>query len=207
MKKIISLLLMVLVAVSPIAFLVSCGGEKALEATTAEPTTAAPTEATTTAAQTTPAPTTATTTATTAPAIVSEYSYVNNDIGLKLKTPAGWAVAAASPFMVVDNSTNNNITIVEEQRGGYTINDYIGLTAQNLTLYYTQIGYVDIAANETYAATLGGISCTVLPIAVTANGVPMMQYMYFIENGDNVVEVTVTVVNGAAPSAFEAMFE
>ena len=212
MKKILSLLISVIMVVSSIVLLVSCGGEKTPETTTAEPTTASTTEATTTAAPTTATttaePTTTLTTATTAaPAVVNEYTYVNNDVGLKFKAPVGWVVGATSPFMVADNSTGNNITIVEEPLGGYQIPDFIEIMAQTLTTYYTQIGYGDVAANEPFDAMLGTVNCTVLPISLSANGVSMTQYMCFIENGESVVELTVTVVDGSPFSTFEAMFE
>ena len=217
MKKTLSLLISVIMVVSSIVLLVSCGGEKAPETTTAEPTTASTTEATTTAMPTT-ATTTATTTAepttaapttatTAAPAVVNEYTYVNNDVGLKFKAPVGWVVGATSPFTVADNSTGNNITIVEEPLGGYQIPDFIEIMAQTLTTFYTQIGYSDVAANEPFDAMLGTVNCTVLPISLSANGVSMTQYMCFIENGESVVELTVTVVDGSPLSTFEAMFE
>lgn len=212
MKKTLSLLISVIMVVSSIVLLVSCGGEKTPETTTAEPTTASTTEATTTAAPTTSTttaePTTTPTTATTAaPVVVNEYTYVNNDVGLKFKAPVGWVVGATSPFVVADNLTGNNITIVEEPLGGYQIPDFIEIMAQTLTTYYTQIGYGDVAANEPFDAMLGTVNCTVLPISLTANGVSMTQYMCFIENGESVVELTVTVVDGSPFSTFEAMFE
>lgn len=216
MKKVLALLLSVLIIVSAIALLASCDNEKTPDATTDITTTAAETEATTviTTALTTVATTEATTEPTTVPTTTEstptvdpdEYAYVNEVVGLKLKLPDSCVVATTSPFMVYDYSTGNNFSIVEQPSEGYSRAEFAAALAQQMPLVYSQLGYTDITIGGTVESKLGNLDCTVLILAVTANGVPMEQYMYLIENGDSMISITFTIVDDTPPYVYEAMF-
>lgn len=136
----------------------------------------------------------------------TEFAYVNNKYGLKLKLPYGWSTPTSTSFIAIDGETGNSIMIEEGSYQDSTASEFIDATLEQLVSKYTAAGAVASRIGEIAPSKLGSVNCLMQKMTISANGVTVTQYYYFIEKDNCVLGVIIQIKDLTPVSTYEMMF-